>query len=131
MNDWHEGPIDDWPKDKMTITDKVSHMVLEGYRRHEIAEALGISEISVSNARRYANSKGRNLPYFRRRYPPTLTVEMSNQNCREKLVEEAAARGISTARLAGRILTKVLKDDLIEAVLDDDGGCGAGAAQKP
>ena len=116
----YEGPIDDWPKDKTTITDDVSRLVLEGYRRAEIAEALGVSEMSVSNARRYANSKGANLPYFRRTYPPTLTVEMADQNLRERLVQEAEARGMTTARLAGHILTRVVKDDLITAVLDDD-----------
>jgi len=103
----------------MTIVEEVSKMILEGYRRHEIAEKLGISEMSVSNARRYANKKGAGLPYFRRTYPPRLTIEMANQNCREKLVREAEARGLTTARLAGHILTRVIKDDLINAVLDD------------
>ncbi len=103
-----------------TITEDVTAMLIAGYRRAEIAEALGVSEMSVSNARRYANSKGANLPYFRRTYPPTLSIEMGNQNLREKLAQESERRGMTTARLAGHILTKVMSDDLLAAVLDDE-----------
>jgi len=102
-----------------SVYKEVARMVRAGYRREQIAEALGVSEAAVNSARRYANTLGMDLPRFPRKYPTTLAAELSNQQACAALHAEAKIRGVSPGRLAGRILTAVLKDNLVTAVLDE------------
>jgi hypothetical protein len=102
-----------------TLTDKVAKLCFEKLTRAEVAEALGISEMSVSNARSNAIRRyGTDLPRFRKQ--PLNYVRCSiGLETRLKLDEEAKKRSTTPYRLAASILTAVLKDDLINAVLDD------------
>jgi hypothetical protein len=130
MSEWHQGPVDDWPKEKprgtkmsrplgAALTMQVTDMIRRGKTREEIAAYLDVSENAVSCARQYAIRRGIAVPRFPRNPAKTYKVKLDSRAVRTALSAEAAKRGLSPSRLMNRIVTHVISDNIIDAVMDD------------
>lgn len=101
----------------MTREQAAVELAKSGLSSRQIAERMGIKPVSVSTWLTRARRNGDDVPINRtptRKYSIILDAED-----KAALDAEAAARGMNVAKLSRQILSAVLRDNLIDAVLDD------------
>lgn len=91
-----------------------------GYSTRQIAEAIGIRESTVSALEHSAARARKPRPAEQLGRAVIFPVDILNALC-----PHAARRGIAANSLARLIVTTVVDEGMIDAVLDDNGECWA------
>lgn len=101
--------------------DDVIRMAMAGNPPRQIADKLGMEPNQVSCILWYERRKGRAIPHANRGpWPRQTRIVLRNaQGLREGLWEHAEARCLTIEDLAARLIETLIRDDLIDAVLDD------------
>lgn len=88
----------------------------------DIACALKIAPGTVHGYLSDARKAGVAVPYFKWNSGRTHTglIATMSQEAAELLRPDAAARGLSTERLAARLLEAIARDHMVDAILDDE-----------
>ena len=94
-------------------TAAVMALLDQGLTIEEIAERIGISVHNVQN-----------LIYYRQKIPrqkdgQAIAIRL-NERLNSALAELATRRGVQPAEIATKILSTVIEEDLVDAVLDDE-----------
>jgi hypothetical protein len=102
----------------------VLSLSMDGVRPSDIARQLKVTPNRVFAVKAFFYRHGVIFPPIRKGPPtreqaPRLTH--LNTELREALAPHAAARGMGTRELALRLLGAIIRDELVDAVLDDGG----------
>ena len=108
------------------LTPKIECLAKQGVRPCHIADQLGVSRQRVYTRIGWLRRAGEDIPEFPRGAPggaigrprkPRLRA--MPDDLRDRLAEIAEMRGQSIEQLATRLLTVIVRDDLVDAILDD------------
>lgn len=99
----------------------VIQRAMEGLPPRQIADELGMEANQVSCILWYERRKGRDIPHANRGPWPRQTriVLQGAHTLREGLWVHAEARSLTIEDLTARLIETLIRDDLIDAVLDD------------
>lgn len=101
-------PTADYP----SRTDAILAMVASGASHTEVARALGITRGTVAKTIHIAQKRGE-VPSRARRF--TVRAYLF-----DNLKRAAESRDLRASSLVERLLCRIVKDDLFDAILDDD-----------
>lgn len=104
--------------------DRIIEMAKAGVQPREIAHDLGIEANAVSCILWYERQKGADIPRFRSGPwigQSRLVVNDPGGRLRRGLSDAAGMRGLTEPELARRLLCAAVRDDLVDAILDDGG----------
>lgn len=108
----------------MTEGQKIIDLAMERMRPADIAAALKCSPNRVSRVLLKARSEGIDVPKFRPGRPSGYKLKPRVQVPHEvldRLDPIARPLGLTARELAGVLLEKAVRDDLVAAILDDGG----------
>ncbi|ARE85026.1 hypothetical protein ROSMUCSMR3_03572 [Roseovarius mucosus] len=100
----------------------VTELAVQAVPASEIARRLGVTTQRVHSVLHYLRRHGAAFPPVRPGKPcgpQGAQLTRLNAETRAALAPHAIARGIETKALAVRILDVVIRDNLIDAILDD------------
>lgn len=99
----------------------VIQRAMEGIPPRQIADELGMEANQVSCILWYERRKGRDIPHANRGpWPRQKRIVLHGvQALREGLFDHAEARCLTIEELTTRLIETLIRDDLINAVLDD------------
>lgn len=100
-------------------TDAVEALYAQGHTRSEIARMIGCTKGTVSGLLCFARK--RNIPRRDRTWDGTVQTAHIWRADAEVLKEHAQRRGLQVSGLVRRLVETIVKDGLVDSVLDDDG----------
>jgi len=103
-----------------TQVERAVSLSKHGLQPREIAQILKIKNQTARVYLTRARKAGASVPYASNTRSPALEYPL-----RTALQPHASKRGLTPRQLAERILETVISSDLIDAVLDDQGGANA------
>lgn len=96
-------------------TDAVVALRAKGLPAEEVARLIGATRKNVESLERYGRRRGQAL------HVEAIATVLPDE-VQERLAPQARKRNLSLNRLIIRILTAVANDNIVDAVLDDEGG---------
>lgn len=105
----------------MTLISRIEPLALEGMKPQAIATELGVNKHYVRAAMCRLRKRGFPVPMHRE---PTAMPFPMQDDVKKRLRTAAEARKTTPRALACLIISTVMRDDLIAAVLDDSTGHG-------